>query len=144
MLPREILRQVRRIEILTNRIVNDTMAGRYESVFKGHGIEFEEVREYQPGDEIRSIDWNVTARLGRPYIKRFVEERQLTVLCVVDLSRSMAFGSVRELKQRIATELCAVLAFSAIKNHDRIGLLLFTDRVERYIPRTRARRMCCG
>ncbi len=118
----------------TNRIVNETMSGRYESVFKGHGIEFEEVREYQPGDEIRSIDWNVTARTGRPYIKRFVEERELTVMFLVDLSRSMAFGSVRQFKNRVATELCAVLAFSAIKNHDKVGLVLFTDRVERFIP----------
>ena len=134
MIPPEILRQVRRIEIYTNRIVNETMSGRYESVFKGHGIEFEEVREYQPGDEIRSIDWNVTARTGRPYIKRFVEERELTVMLLVDLSRSMAFGSVRQLKHRVATELCAVLAFSAIKHHDTVGLVLFTDRVERFIP----------
>lgn len=134
MIPPEILRQVRRIEIYTNRIVNETMAGRYESVFKGRGIEFEEVREYQPGDEVRSIDWNVTARTGRPYIKRFTEERELTVMFLVDLSRSMAFGSVRHLKHRLATELCAVLAFSAIKNQDKVGLLLFTDRVERFIP----------
>ena len=134
MIPPEILRQVRRIEIYTNRIVNETMSGRYESVFKGHGIEFEEVREYQPGDEVRSIDWNVTARTGRPYIKRFIEERELTVMFLVDLSRSMAFGSVRQLKNRVATELCAVLAFSAIKNHDKVGLLLFTEHVERFIP----------
>ncbi len=134
MIPPEIFRQVRRIEIYTNRIVNETMSGRYESVFKGHGIEFEEVREYQPGDEIRSIDWNVTARTGRPYIKRFVEERELTVMFLVDLSRSMAFGSVRQFKNRVATELCAVLAFSAIKNHDKVGLLLFTNHVERFIP----------
>ena len=134
MIPPEILRQVRRIEIFTNRIVNETMAGRYESVFKGHGMEFEEVREYQPGDEVRSIDWNVTARTGRPHIKRFVQERELSVMFLVDLSRSMAFGSVQQLKQRIATELCAVLAFSAIKNHDKVGLLLFTDRIERVIP----------
>jgi len=134
MIPREILRQVRRIEITTNRIVNETMAGRYESVFKGHGIEFEEVREYQPGDDIRSIDWNVTARTGRPHIKRFVEERELAVMLLVDLSRSMAFGSGSQLKHRVATELCAVLAFSAIKRHDTVGLALFTDRVERFIP----------
>ena len=133
-LPPELLRQVRRIEITTNRIVNALFAGRYESVFTGHGIEFEEVREYQPGDEVRAIDWNVTARTGRPYIKRFVEERELTVLFLVDLSRSMAFGSVRQLKQRIAAELCAVLAFSAIKNQDKVGLLLFTDRLERFVP----------
>lgn len=134
MIPPEILKQVRRIEITTNRIVNETMAGRYESVFKGRGIEFEEVREYQPGDEVRSIDWNVTARTGRPYIKRFVEERELTVVFLVDLSRSMAFGSSRQLKNRLATELCAVLAFSAIKNQDKVGLLLFTDHIERFIP----------
>ena len=134
MIPPEILRQVRRIEIYTNRIVNETMAGRYESVFKGRGIEFDEVREYQPGDEVRSIDWNVTARTGRPYIKRFVEERELTVVFLIDLSRSMAFGSARYLKSRLATELCAVLAFSAIKNQDKVGLLLFTDHVERFIP----------
>ncbi len=134
MIPPEILRQVRRIEIITKRVVNETMSGRYESVFKGRGVEFEEVREYQPGDEIRSIDWNVTARTGRVYIKRFVEERELTVIFLVDLSRSMAFGSGSQLKNRIATELCAVVAFSAIKNHDKVGLLLFTDRVERFIP----------
>jgi len=134
MIPPEILQQVRRIEITTNRIVNETMAGRYESAFKGQGIEFEEVREYVPGDEVRSIDWNVTARTGRPHIKRFVEERELTVLFVVDLSRSMAFGSGEKLKHRVATELCAVLAFSAIKNQDRVGLLLFTDQVELFVP----------
>lgn len=134
MLPPEILKQVRRIEIATNRIVNETMSGRYESVFKGQGIEFEEVREYQPGDEVRSIDWNVTARTGRPFIKRFVEERELSVMLVADLSRSMAFGSVKDLKQRIATEICAVLAFSAIKNQDKTGLLIVTDRIERFIP----------
>lgn len=134
MIPAELLRQVRRIEITTNRIVDEMMSGRYESAFKGHGMEFDEVREYQPGDEVRSIDWNVTARTGRPYIKRFVEERELTVMCLVDLSRSMAFGSVDHLKNRVATELCAVLAFSAIKNHDKIGLLVFTDKIERFIP----------
>ena len=134
MLPKEILRQVRRIEIVTSRVVNESMAGRYGSVFKGRGIEFDEVREYQPGDEIRTIDWNVTARTGRPYIKRYVEERELAVMFLVDLSRSMEFGTVRLLKHRLATELCAVLAFSAIKNNDKVGLLLFTDRVERYIP----------
>jgi len=133
-IPAEILRQVRRIEIYTNRVVNETMAGRYESVFKGRGIEFDEVREYQPGDEVRSIDWNVTARTGRPHIKRFVEERELMVMCLVDLSRSTAFGSVRQLKNQLAAELCAVLAFSAIKNHDKVGLLIFTDRIERFIP----------
>jgi len=134
MIPPDILKQVRRIEIFTNRIVNETMAGRYESAFKGQGVEFEEVREYVPGDEVRSIDWNVTARTGRPHIKRFIEERELTVVFLVDLSRSMAFGSGERLKKRVATELCAVLAFSAIKNQDRVGLLLFTDRVELFVP----------
>ncbi len=134
MIPPEILRQVRRIEIYTNRIVNETFAGRYESVFKGRGVEFDEVREYQPGDDIRSIDWNVTARTGSAHIKRFVEERELTILFLVDLSRSMTFGSGAQLKHRLATELCAVLAFSAMKNHDKVGVLLFTDRIERYIP----------
>ena len=134
MIPSEILRQVRRIEMITNRLVNQAMVGRYESAFKGRGIEFAEVREYQPGDEVRSIDWNVTARMGRPYLKRFVEERELTVMCLVDLSRSMAFGSVGKFKQRLATELCALLALSAIKNHDKVGLLLFTDRIEEFLP----------
>ena len=134
MIPPEILRQVRRIEIFTNRIVNETLGGRYESAFKGRGIEFDAVREYQPGDEVRAIDWNVTARTGRPFIKRYVEERELTVMFLVDLSRSMAFGSARALKHRVATELCAVLAFSAIRNQDKVGLLLFTDRVERFVP----------
>jgi len=134
MLPSEILQQVRRIEIFTNRVVNETMAGRYESVFKGQGIEFDQVREYQPGDDIRAIDWNVTARTGRPHIKHFVEEREQTVVLLVDLSRSMAFGTVRKLKQRVATELSALLAFSAIKNSDKTGLLIFTDRIEHFIP----------
>lgn len=133
MIPPEILKQVRRIEIMTRRLISEQMAGGYESTFRGRGMEFDEVREYQPGDEVRLIDWNVTARTGRPHIKRLIEERELTVLLAVDLSRSMAFGSVR-LKQQVAAELCAVLAFSAIKHQDRVGLLLFSDRVERFIP----------
>ena len=134
MIPSEILRQVRRIEITTNRLVDEMMAGSYESSFKGRGIEFDEVREYQPGDEVRLIDWNVTARTGRAHIKRFVEERELTLMILVDLSRSMAFGSASALKQRLAAELCAVIAFSAIKHNDRVGVILFTDRVETFIP----------
>jgi len=134
MLPTEVLRQVRRIEITTSRLVNELMAGRYESTFKGRGIEFDEVREYQAGDEIRLIDWNVTARTGRPHVKRFIEERELTIMVLVDLSRSMAFGSVGSMKQRLAAELCAVLAFSAIRNHDLVGAMLCTDRIERFIP----------
>lgn len=133
-IPAEILRQVRRIEITTNRIVNEMVGGRYASVFKGQGIEWAEVREYTPGDEIRTIDWNVTARTGTPHVKRFVEERELTVMFLVDLSGSTAFGSAGTLKHRVATELCAVLALSAIKNRDNVGLLLFTDRVELYLP----------
>jgi uncharacterized protein (DUF58 family) len=134
MIPPEVLRQVRRIEITTNRLVDEFMTGSYESTFRGRGMEFDEVREYQPGDDVRLIDWNVTARTGRPHIKRFIEERELTILFLVDLSRSMAFGSVAQLKRRIAAELCAVMAFSAIKHSDRVGVLLVTDHIERFIP----------
>jgi uncharacterized protein (DUF58 family) len=134
MIPSEILHKVRHIEIVTKRIVNEVMAGSYHSVFKGRGMEFEEVREYSPGDEIRTIDWNVTARTGSPHVKTYVEERELTVLLMVDLSGSTDFGSGERLKAELAAELCALLAFSAIKNNDRVGLLVFTDRVEKYIP----------
>lgn len=134
MIPREILSKVRQIEIVTNRIVNEVMAGSYHSVFKGRGMEFEEVREYTPGDDVRSIDWNVTARTGAPYVKTYVEERELTVVLMVDLSGSTDFGSRERLKSELAAELCALLAFSAIKNNDRVGLLIFTDRVEKFIP----------
>ena len=109
-------------------------AGQYKSVFKGMGMEFQEVREYMPGDEIRSIDWNVTARMGRPYVKKFVEERELTVMLLLDASESCRFGSVKKLKNQIAAELCSVLAFSAIQNNDRVGLIIFTDRIEKFIP----------
>jgi uncharacterized protein (DUF58 family) len=115
-------------------MVTDVFAGQYKSVFKGRGMEFDEVREYQPGDEIRSIDWNVTARMGHPYVKKFVEERELNVMLVLDMSRSSYFGTVHKLKSQIATELCSVLAFSAIKNNDKVGLIAFTDRIEKYIP----------
>jgi len=134
MIPRELAKKIRYIRIRTSKVVNDVLAGQYESVFKGRGMEFEEVREYQPGDEIRTIDWNVTARTGRPYVKRFVEERQLTVVFLVDLSASGAFGSVRQTKNEVAAELCALLAFSAIKNNDKVGLIVFTDAVEMFIP----------
>ncbi|MCZ6874545.1 MAG: DUF58 domain-containing protein [bacterium] len=134
MLPREIFKQVRQIHIRTSRLVNDVFAGQYHSAFKGQGMEFAEVREYVPGDDVRSIDWNVTARLGQPFIKRYVEERELTVMLLVDLSASGQFGSVRRLKTEIATELCAVLALSAITNNDKVGLILFTDRIEKFIP----------
>ena len=115
MIPEEILKKVRWIDIRTNHMVNDVLAGQYKSVFKGQGMEFEEVREYQPGDEVRSIDWNVTARMGRPFLKKFVEERELTVMLVLDVSSSSQFGSIKQLKGELATELCAVLASSAIK-----------------------------
>ncbi len=115
-------------------MVTDVFAGQYHSVFKGKGMEFEEVREYQPGDEIRSIDWNVTARMGHPFVKKFVEERQLTVMLLLDASKSSYFGTVGQLKSEMAAELCSVLAFSAIKNNDRVGLIIFSDRIEKFIP----------
>jgi len=140
MLPREILQQVRRIHLRTSRLVDDVLAGAYHSTFKGRGMEFDEVREYTPGDEVRTIDWNVTARRGQPYVKRYVEERELTVMLLVDLSASGQFGSVRRLKADIATELCAVLAWSAIRNSDKVGLILFTDAIEKFVPPQKGRR----
>lgn len=134
MIPKEILRKVRRIEITASRMVNDVFAGQYQSVFKGSGIEFDEVREYQAGDDVRSIDWNVTARMGHPYIKKFVEERELTVMLVLDASMSSRFGSAKQLKSQLAAEICSILAFSAIKNNDKVGLIIFTDRIEKFIP----------
>ena len=134
MIPRETLKKIRRIEIRTRRSVNDVFAGRYHSVFKGQGMEFEEVREYVPGDDIRSIDWNVTARTGSPHVKKFTEERELTVMLLVDISASNRFGSTAQLKRDLAAEVAAVLAFSAIANHDRVGLILFSDRVEKHVP----------
>ena len=134
MLPKDIIRKIRRIEITTSKLVTDMLAGQYESVFKGRGIEFDEVREYQPGDEIRSIDWNVTARMGHPYIKKYVEERQLTVMILLDASRSSYFGTAKRLKSELAAEISAVLAFAAIQNKDRVGLIIFTDKIEKFIP----------
>ena len=134
MIPKELAKKIRLIQIHTSKAVNDVLAGEYHSVFKGRGMEFDEVREYAPGDDIRTIDWNVTARTGHPYVKRFVEERELTVLFVVDLSASGSFGTREQLKNEVAAELCALLAFSAIKNNDKVGLLVFTDQVELYIP----------
>ncbi|KAA3604948.1 MAG: DUF58 domain-containing protein [Planctomycetota bacterium] len=130
----EILRKVQRIEILARRQVNELMAGGYQSVFKGRGMEFEEVREYQPGDDIRSIDWNVTARSGRPFIKRYAEERELTVMFLVDLSASGMFGSQSQSKLDLALEVAALLMFTALKNNDKVGLVLFCDQVGHYIP----------
>jgi uncharacterized protein (DUF58 family) len=133
MLPRELLRQVRRLQLRARRAVEDLLGGEYHSIFKGAGIAFEEVREYQPGDDIRTIDWNVTARMGHPFIKRFVEERELTVMLAIDVSGSQQFGTRFQQKREVAAELAAVLAFSAITNNDRVGLLNFTDRVERFV-----------
>ena len=134
MLPKEIIAKIRRIEITTSKLVTDMLAGQYESVFKGRGIEFDEVREYQPGDEIRSIDWNVTARMGRPFIKKYVEERQLTVMILLDASGSSYFGTSKRFKSELAAEVSAVLAYAAIQNKDRVGLIIFTDRIEKFIP----------
>ena len=134
MLPEELIKKVRAIQIMTSRAVDASFAGQYESVFKGRGMQFDEVREYTPGDDIRDIDWNVTARSGKPYIKRFVEEREMTLLFAVDLSASGAFGTINKMKNELAAEFCAVLAFAAAKNNDKVGLLIFTDRIELYIP----------
>ncbi len=134
MITKDILKKIQQIEIHTRRLVNEAFIGEYHSVFKGRGMEFDAVREYQPGDEIRTIDWNVTARMGRPFIKRYVEERELTVMILVDVSASGNFGSVRQLKNEIAIEVCALLAFSAIKNNDKVGVIVFTDRIEKFIP----------
>ncbi|MDP3792057.1 MAG: DUF58 domain-containing protein [Candidatus Omnitrophota bacterium] len=134
MLPKEVLRKIRRIEITTSRLVTDFLAGQYESVFKGRGMEFDEVREYQPGDEIRSIDWNVTARIGSPFVKKYVEERQLTVMILLDASSSSSFGTTKRFKKELAAEVSAVLAFAAIQNNDRVGLIIFTDRIEKFVP----------
>jgi uncharacterized protein (DUF58 family) len=136
---REILKKVRQIEIRTNRLVNDSLSGEYRSVFRGRGMDFDEVREYVPGDEVRTIDWNVTARAGRPFVKKFTEERELTILLLVDLSASGNFGSAHQSKRELAAELASVLAFSAIRNSDKVGLILFTDQVEQYIPPKKGR-----
>jgi len=134
MIPKEILKKVKQIQIRSSRLVNDVLAGEYVSVFKGLGMEFEDVREYQAGDDIRTIDWNVTARLGHPYIKRFKEERELTIMFLVDLSYSGEFGSMKQFKNEIATEICALLALSAVRNNDKVGLILFTDKIEKFVP----------
>ncbi|MBN1466022.1 DUF58 domain-containing protein [candidate division KSB1 bacterium] len=133
MIPKEILKKVKRIEITTRGLVNDVFSGEYHSVFKGRGMEFSEVREYQIGDDIRTIDWNVTARQGHPYVKVFEEERELTVMLLVDVSSSSDFGTFRQMKGEIAAEICALLAFSAIKNNDKVGLIIFSDSVEKFV-----------
>lgn len=131
---REILKKVRQVELRTRRLVTDALAGQYHSIFKGRGINFEEVREYNPGDEVRTIDWNVTARHGRPFVKKFTEERELTILLMVDVSASGNFGSTTQSKRELSAELASVLAFSAIRNNDKVGLILFSDQIEQYIP----------
>jgi len=138
--PAELIRKIRRIEITTRRAVLDTLAGGYHSVFKGRGMAFSEVRPYQPGDEIRAIDWNVTARIGEPFVKVFVEERELTALIAVDRSASQGVGLSAQAKAEVAAEIAALLVFSALENGDRAGLLLFTDRVERFVPPRRGRK----
>jgi len=134
MISKELASKIRYIQIYTNKAVNDIIAGEYHSVFKGRGMEFDEVREYQPGDDVRAIDWNVTARIGHPFVKQYVEERELTVFFLVDLSASGDFGSAGKTKNEVAAELCGLLAFSAIKNNDKVGLIVFTDTVELFIP----------
>ncbi|MEA3336522.1 MAG: DUF58 domain-containing protein [Chloroflexota bacterium] len=140
MISNELMKKIRRIEIKTRRLVDDSYAGEYHSIFKGRGIEFDEVRPYQIGDEIRTIDWNVTARTGEPYVKRYVEERELTVMLVVDASASQSFGSVERFKRELAAELTAVLSFAATTNNDKVGLLIFTDQVELFIPPRKGRK----
>src|SRR6266481_5920487 len=134
MLPREVLRQIRRLQLKARRAVKDLLGGEYHSVFKGTGIAFEEVREYQPGDDVRAIDWNVTARMGHPFVKRFVEERELTVMLVMDCSQSQLFGTQAKQKRDVAAEIAALLAFCAISNNDKVGLIACSDRVEKYVP----------
>jgi len=139
MLPKEVIRKIRRIEIRTKRLVNDVFSGEYHSIFKGRGMEFMEVREYQAGDDIRIIDWNVTARYGYPFVKKFKEERELTVIFLVDASSSGQFGTRDRLKEEIAAELCSVLAYSATKNNDKVGMVIFTDKIEKYVPPKKGR-----
>jgi uncharacterized protein (DUF58 family) len=134
MLARELIRKIRKIEIYTNRLVNDQLAGQYHSVFKGRGMAFAEVRQYQPGDDIRLIDWNVSARMNDVFIKLFTEEREMTVMLLVDMSASNLFGTYAQTKRDLTAELAAILAFSAIKNNDRVGLIIFTDTVEKFVP----------
>ncbi|MBI5623246.1 MAG: DUF58 domain-containing protein [Elusimicrobia bacterium] len=139
-LNKELLAQVRRIEIMTDRLVTETFAGEYLSVFKGRGMEFSEVREYSPGDDVRTIDWNVTARMGRPFVKQYTEERELTAVIACDLSGSQFFGSGAALKKEVSAEIAAVLAFSALQNNDKAGLFLFTDGIEEYVPPKKGRK----
>ncbi|MCB9771129.1 MAG: DUF58 domain-containing protein [Candidatus Omnitrophica bacterium] len=134
MIPKDLFKKVKRIEITTSRLVTDVFAGQYHSVFKGRGLEFDEVREYFPGDDVRTIDWNVTARTGKPHVKKYIEEREMTVMLLVDVSRSCQFATINEIKSQLAAEIAALLAFSAIRNNDKIGLVIFTDKIEKFIP----------
>ncbi len=134
MIPKEILKKIQKIHIRTNHIVNDIFAGEYESAFRGRGMEFEEVREYTPGDDVRDIDWNVTARFGHPFVKLYREERELTIMLLVDVSSSSLFGTQQQLKQELSAELASVLAFAATKSNDKVGLIIFSDHVEKFIP----------
>jgi uncharacterized protein (DUF58 family) len=138
-LPLEVIRRIRKIHIHSNYLVNDILAGEYESAFRGRGMEFEEVREYQPGDDVRDIDWNVTARMGHPYVKVYREERELTLLLLVDVSGSGQFGSGAQLKNELSAELAAVLAYAAVKNNDKVGLIIFSDSIEKFIPPKKGR-----
>ncbi|MGH8015694.1 MAG: DUF58 domain-containing protein, partial [Candidatus Zixiibacteriota bacterium] len=139
MIPKEILSKIRRIEIRTKKLVNELFSGEYHSTFKGQGMEFEEVRQYEPGDDVRLIDWNVTARMGYPFIKKFREERELSVVLLIDASSSGRFGTRERFKNEMAAELSAVLAFSAIKNSDKVGLIIFTDQIEKFVPPKKGR-----
>lgn len=139
MIPRELLKQIKNIEIRTNHLVTEVFSGEYESVFKGRGIEFEEVREYQMGDDIRTIDWNVTARMNHPYVKEFKEERELTIFILVDVSSSQYFGTAEKFKNDVAAEIAALIACTAIRNNDRVGLIIFTEKIEKYIPPKKGR-----
>lgn len=134
MISKEVFKNIHRIQIITSRMVRDIFAGHYKSVFKGQGMEFDEVRQYEPGDAIRSIDWNVTARMGEPFVKKFVEERELTIMLLVDVSRSIYFGTEQWFKKELAAEICSLLALSAIKNNDKIGLIVFSDCIEKFVP----------
>jgi len=133
-IPSELLKKIRKIEIFTSKLVNDQLAGQYQSVFKGRGMAFSEVRQYQPGDDVRLIDWNVSARMNEPFVKIFVEEREMTVILLVDMSASGLFGSREQSKREVAAEVAALVAFSAIKNNDRVGLIVFTDDIELFVP----------
>ena len=138
-LPKEVIKKIQSIHIHTNYLVNDILAGEYESAFRGRGMEFEEVREYQAGDDVRDIDWNVTARMGHPYVKIYREERELTLILMVDVSNSGHFGSVKQLKNEVAAEIAAILAFAAVKSNDKVGLIIFSDVVEKFIPPKKGR-----